>query len=249
VLLSLRHRTLVPSLNIKKENSRFDFADSPFYISRETKPWDVGESARRRAAVSSFGFSGTNAHLVIEEYVPPAAEAVPQPSAPLTVPLSARTPEQLRQKADELLGFIRGSTSRGSTSRGNTSCGNTEPPALASIAYTLLVGREAMEERAGFVVSSIDELVEKLEAYLHEGLTPDVEVAPQPESWADRPKPRRINLPGYPFARERCWFDGIQEAESAPSDAEVEAIEDIFNRIDDDAIETTDAIQMLRMML
>ncbi|HET8797018.1 MAG TPA: SDR family NAD(P)-dependent oxidoreductase, partial [Thermoanaerobaculia bacterium] len=64
VLLSMRNRTLVPTLHVNKENTRFDFAASPFYVSRETKPWDVPAGALRRAAVSSFGFSGTNAHLV-----------------------------------------------------------------------------------------------------------------------------------------------------------------------------------------
>ena len=82
VLLSMRNRTLVPSLNVTRENSRFDFKNSPFYISRETQAWDVAPGSRRRAAVSSFGFSGTNAHLVIEEYSYPDGGTVPPGTAP-----------------------------------------------------------------------------------------------------------------------------------------------------------------------
>src|SRR5947209_10643038 len=91
VLLSMQHRTLVPTLHVKKENAQFDFKSSPFYISRETKPWDVPSGALRRAAVSSFGYSGTNAHLVIEEYPAPAVKT--GSSRALTrviVPLSAK---------------------------------------------------------------------------------------------------------------------------------------------------------------
>src|SRR5262249_57282880 len=96
VLLSMRHRTLVPSLNVTKETSRFDFKNSPFYIVREKQTWDVAPGSLRRAAVSSFGFSGTNAHLVIEEYAPPPDQAAcPGENGSFIVPLSAQTAEQL----------------------------------------------------------------------------------------------------------------------------------------------------------
>src|SRR5258708_36154508 len=102
VVLSLRHRKLVPTLNVRKENSHFDFSNSPFYISRETKAWDSTAGFPLRAGVSSFGFSGTNAHLVIEEYVPTARRIVPTRENPKSiVPLSARNREQLHQKARE----------------------------------------------------------------------------------------------------------------------------------------------------
>jgi len=75
-VLAMLHRTLVPSLHVTTENSNFDFKNSPFYVVREKQAWDVAPGARRRAAVSSFGFSGTNAHLVMEEY-PPMTAAKP----------------------------------------------------------------------------------------------------------------------------------------------------------------------------
>src|SRR5205807_9566477 len=40
-LLSMQHRTLIPSLNVTKENSHFDFKNSPFYINRKKQPWNV----------------------------------------------------------------------------------------------------------------------------------------------------------------------------------------------------------------
>ncbi|NOU17186.1 MAG: SDR family NAD(P)-dependent oxidoreductase [Bacteroidales bacterium] len=165
VLLSIQHRTLVPSLNVTKENSNFNFKNSPFYINKEKKAWDASPNSLRRASVSSFGFSGTNAHLVIEEYQPTIETkkntAVIEQKTNVIIPLSARTPEQLRQIVRDLLDFIH--TAR----RNNQSIGQSQKDIdMIAMAYTLQVGREAMEERLGFIVSSIDQLVEKLQAFI-----------------------------------------------------------------------------------
>lgn len=239
VLLSLQHQTLVPSLNVKRENSHFNFADSPFYISRETKRWDAVPGSKRRAAVSSFGFSGTNAHMVIEEYIPPVEQI--EPATSCIVPLSARNTEQLRQKAADLIEFI------------SLSLASQKSLDLAAVAYTLQIGRDAMEERLGVVVSSLEQLVEKLSACLAgartvEGLYQgrvepggqnvtmlgrDEDMQGAIDKWIARRKlpnlldlwvcglnfdwhklygdvkPRRISLPAYPFAKERYWIDEL----------------------------------------
>jgi 3-oxoacyl-(acyl-carrier-protein) synthase/2-polyprenyl-3-methyl-5-hydroxy-6-metoxy-1,4-benzoquinol methylase/acyl carrier protein len=169
VLLSLRDRTLVPSLNVTVENSHFDFRNSPFYINRERREWEAGRGGlRRRAGVSAFGFSGTNAHLVIEEYtsaVQPSGVDASCRDFSFIVPLSARTAEQLRQRASDLLEFIRGPR-QDDQSRGS-SLGSLRAADLSAVAYTLQVGREAMEERLAFVVRSVDQLIEKLSAYVN----------------------------------------------------------------------------------
>ncbi|WP_279381773.1 ketoacyl-synthetase C-terminal extension domain-containing protein, partial [Pseudomonas sp. 50_B] len=106
VLLCLAHRELVPTLNYTNPNRHFDFADSPFYVNTDRRAWDAAGDAPRRAAVSSFGFSGTNAHVVIEEYRP-AAAAAPDASPPrVIVPLSARHPERLRAYARNLADWL-----------------------------------------------------------------------------------------------------------------------------------------------
>jgi acyl transferase domain-containing protein/enoyl-CoA hydratase/carnithine racemase/acyl carrier protein len=242
VLLSMQHRTLVPTLHVTRENPHFDFKNSPFYISRESKPWDVAPGSLRRAAVSSFGFSGTNAHLVMEEYPALAEQAVHLGErTPVIVPLSARTAEQLRQRSRDLLEFIR--TARPSVN-------------LAAMAYTLQIGREAMEQRLGFVVGSMDQLADKLSAYLDgqknipdvyqghiemgEGsaiLGGDSDLQELVDKWIAHKKlskvldlwvrglnfdwnklygsvkPRRISLPTYPFAKERYWIQEISLAQ------------------------------------
>lgn len=67
VALALRHREIPPTLHCETPNPRFDFADSPFYPNVELRPWGP-RGGRRRAAVSSFGFGGTNCHLILEGF-------------------------------------------------------------------------------------------------------------------------------------------------------------------------------------
>ncbi|PAZ15798.1 hypothetical protein CLM62_11800, partial [Streptomyces sp. SA15] len=69
-ILQLRHRRVVPSPHARPENPRLELTDSPFRIQHTTEAWRAGSDApdARRAAVSSFGAGGANAHVVLEEY-------------------------------------------------------------------------------------------------------------------------------------------------------------------------------------
>ncbi len=67
---ALKERELPPSLNFHKPNPIFDISKSPFYVNTELRPWNVSAGQVRRAAVSAFGFGGTNFHVVMEEYIP-----------------------------------------------------------------------------------------------------------------------------------------------------------------------------------
>jgi 3-oxoacyl-(acyl-carrier-protein) synthase/acyl carrier protein/SAM-dependent methyltransferase len=281
VLLSMQHQTLVPTLHVKKENAHFDFKNSPFYVSQKTEPWNVEPGSLRRSAVSSFGYSGTNAHLVIEEYRMPAENTVPAGGrTPVIVPLSAKTTQVLRQRAQDLLAFIRTAP---------------RPIDVLSMAYTLQTGREPMEERLAFEVTSVDQLAEKLAAYLagdkriegaHQGraeasgegmaiIDRDDDMREAIDRWIARGKlskllelwvrgasfdwkklysgrtPQRISLPAYPFARERCWIDASpsSQAPGSPSGADLKSIEDIIDQIDDDLIDTDDAVTALKMLV
>jgi polyketide synthase PksN len=160
VLLQLKHRTLVKSLHCETINPYIQLKDSPFYIVQETKEWKTSQDAQgkelpRRAGVSSFGFGGANAHVVIEEYIPKNLA-----QAPITITagnsaiivLSAKNEERLREQAQQLLATIQSQQFTDSD--------------LVDVAYTLQVGREAMEERLGLIVGSIKELEEKLQGFV-----------------------------------------------------------------------------------
>jgi acyl transferase domain-containing protein/NAD(P)H-dependent flavin oxidoreductase YrpB (nitropropane dioxygenase family) len=68
-VLALHHRLLPPTIGVQKPSKRIDFADSPFYLNTEARPWLTERNEQpRRAGVSAFGFGGTNFHVVLEEY-------------------------------------------------------------------------------------------------------------------------------------------------------------------------------------
>ena len=149
VLLQMKHRTLVPSLHSETLNANIDWADSPFSVQRESAPWLPAEGGPLRAGISSFGAGGSNAHLVVEEHPPAAGPADAEaPREPRVFPFSAKTPERLRELARRFAEFL-----------------ETDPHHdPAAVAYTLQVGREALDERLAVVASSTEELLAALTA-------------------------------------------------------------------------------------
>jgi acyl transferase domain-containing protein/enoyl-CoA hydratase/carnithine racemase len=161
VLLSFKHKELAPSLHHKKPNTHFNLENSPFYVNRDRRPWTREDGKPYRAAISGFGFSGTNAHMVIEEYVreenQDSKRVELSPSRGVIIVLSARNKECLRNTVQRLKEYI------------SKELSHQEPSInLVDLAYTLQVGREAMEERLGMIVHSLKELKEKLEEFMDE---------------------------------------------------------------------------------
>jgi acyl transferase domain-containing protein len=238
VLLQLRHQQLAPSLHADTLNSHIDFASKAFKVQRELAPWQRptvtidGETREypRIAGISSFGAGGANAHLVIEEYVAPQSAARASTAAetgPFIIVLSAKDEDRLRARVADL----------------RLAIAESSDADLPNIAYTLQVGREAMEHRIAFPVSSVVQLRETLERYLsgdttipdfHRGEVKRNREAPaqadanpleqwvrgMPVDWHSlyaQGAPQRIPLPPYPFAREKLWTPGrlMNELETA----------------------------------
>ncbi|WP_250634474.1 SDR family NAD(P)-dependent oxidoreductase, partial [Pinirhizobacter soli] len=162
VLMQMKHQTLVPSLHAETLNPNINFADSPFVVQRTLADWprpmlDIDGHRRefpRVAGISSFGAGGANAHLVIEEYLvlPDKGQAPKQENdGPAMVVLSAHDPERLQEQVQRLLVAVAPAPAADLS--------------LANVAYTLQIGREAMEERLAFLVDSFDDLRLKLTAY------------------------------------------------------------------------------------
>ena len=161
VLLQLQNKQLVPSLHSEVLNPNIDFRDTPFVVQQKLTEWKRpvinGRECPRRAGVSTFGAGGSNAHIVIEEYLPKETEsqlaATTGPEVVIIV-LSAKNEERLQEQARQLLAVIQAER-----------FSNAD---LADLAYTLQVGREAMEERLGFLVGSLQELAEKLQRFIED---------------------------------------------------------------------------------
>ncbi|MCP4460813.1 MAG: polyketide synthase, partial [Cytophagales bacterium] len=263
IILQMKYGQIVPSLHSNTLNPNIAFEKTPFMVNQELVPWRrpeiQGREVPRLAGISSFGAGGANAHVVLEEYSAKDCETRSvieiQTKDPVIIVLSARTKEQLEQRAGDLLQFLHSSKPLSVTSRNKDGkdkskikvqleekieemlanllhvekealysgqsfsdygverihltklfeticeehgfeldldewikqdsieallqyCLGKEKeshgqsvaaiPAvdLQSMAYTLQTGREAMGERLGFIVTSIQELEEKLESYI-----------------------------------------------------------------------------------
>ncbi len=72
--LSIHHRSLMPSINVNKVSPKLELEKSPFFINTDVQPWERFPNSVRRAGINSFGFGGTNFHVVLEEYRPDTKE-------------------------------------------------------------------------------------------------------------------------------------------------------------------------------
>ena len=144
VILSMQHERVAPHLHFTRPSPHIAWQDIPVTVPAMGQAWPRGERPRI-AGVSSFGFSGTNAHVVLEEAPLASVDADASPQRPVhCLPLSARSPEALAQLAASYAGALKGQA------------------ALADIAYTAGVGRSHFSERAAIVATGIDEAREAL---------------------------------------------------------------------------------------
>lgn len=166
VILSLKHRTLPASIHCREVNPYIQLADTPFYIVDSTRRWEAaadgqGNPVPRRAGVSSFGFGGANAHIVLEEF-PEREERDPEEAeGSEIIVLSAKDRERLADYARDLLTYLERAERSSLLPSGRRGGSLT----LGNIAYTLQLGREAMEERLAVVVRNIHELKDYLLRY------------------------------------------------------------------------------------
>ncbi|MET7906062.1 acyltransferase domain-containing protein [Streptomyces sp. NPDC005355] len=165
---AMRHGTLPKTLHVDAPSPQIDWSAGSVALLTEARPWP-GTDRPRRAAVSSFGMSGTNAHVILEQpEEQPAApttaqsEARPEPQGeqrPVPVPsvepagplpwvLSARTPQALRAQAARLHTHLLAHPEQ----RG------------ADVAWSLATGRAALDYRAVVVADGREDLLDRLGA-------------------------------------------------------------------------------------
>lgn len=106
VLLAMKHGKIPPNVHFERGNTHIDLAGSPFYVNTRLQEWRPRGPFPKRATVSAFGFSGTNAHVLLEE--PPAALADEKEiPGPYIILLSARTDERLRLVAAGIADYVK----------------------------------------------------------------------------------------------------------------------------------------------
>ena len=238
-ILQLHHKTLVKSLHSEIVNPYLDLVNSPFYIQTCTEPWTNSSSSfLRRAAVSSFGASGSNAHVILEEA---PARALLKGSKPYyLITLSAKTAEALVKKKIELSKWIHNNKS-------------AHVADIGALSFTLNAGREHFNHRAAWVVKDLNEFEKQLldvnESVCFQGIVvkkpqvndnPDLKKALNDSArlfsnsntnakqqlniianfyvkgyaidwfllYQNEPK-QRLSLPTYPFAKESFWVPSV----------------------------------------
>ena len=152
MVMAMRAGVLPATLHVDAPTSRVDWSADTVQLLTSARPWPGGAGRTRRAGVSAFGFSGTNAHVIIEEpeY---AAEPKPEsePAAPATGlvpwPVSARTATALRAQAERLAAHL--SVAETATAREAAVAGELERGRAALPQRAVVLGAERAELLAG----------------------------------------------------------------------------------------------------
>lgn len=253
VLMQMRHGQIAPSLHSTPLNPKIEFSDTPFDVNQALCAWDTPAGNPRRAGISSFGAGGSNAHIVVEEYLDQRAATTAQASNLLV--LSARTKAQLSANASRLLGWMQ-----------------ANPQAdLTEVCFTLQAGREAFDHRFAVEVSSLALAIDHLQAAIDSNfeagqgiyraqsqLDDEAELFEDEDGqeylerlllkqrWSGLARlwcrgisvdwarcyqgfVRRISLPGYAFAEQKLMFDiGLET--SLGVDGHLQNISDIYSQ-------------------
>ncbi|REC60784.1 hypothetical protein DRF65_19440 [Chryseobacterium pennae] len=211
VILSMQHQTLPGNPHLTSPNEYLELEGSPFELVKETQHWKSDKP--RIAGVSSFGFGGSNAHVIVQEY-PKKTSDYSSGNEPVVICLSANTKSALQQLKSNYLNFIQ----------------ENKHTDLKNMAYTLHIGREELKYRWATVVSDVEELRENLyenkAEKVFEGLVSKSkgkkigelqELTELATAWVEgyivdwtkqykNKQPVKLQLPNYPFAKNRHWI-------------------------------------------
>ena len=151
--LMLHHGVIPPQPSAEQLNPKLDLEHSPFMVAAEARAWNVPV---RRAAVSSFGFGGTNAHVLLEQA--PVVEAAKQTEGPSLFLLSAPTPSLLQTHAKEIAEQV-----------------VLHALKPAEVARTL-AARQGFDSRVAFLATTREDLLAKLNDVANGALSPTTPV-------------------------------------------------------------------------
>lgn len=242
VLLQMKYKKLVPSIHSEELNPNINFANTPFRVQHAYETWErpvLIEDGKqvtypRRAGISAFGAGGSNAHLIIEEYVNPSQLELHEEE--YFLPISARNEKQLKESASNLLKYLT----------------RHDSIMIGDIAYTLQTGREAMSKRLVILARTREQAIERLREWVKENKESELiyygsmqetadsvkeesierawnnrELSTVARLWVQgvdlefssyyKEKRQIITLPGYPYARERYWFPEGKKTNTANS--------------------------------
>ena len=148
-ILSLQKETIPANLHLQQPNQQIDWQSSPFVLPKDNLPWKKEQS--RIAGVSAFGFSGTNAHVIVSEAPDTKDDStVIRPNSNLFT-LSARNKPALQQLANDYAQYLQKNPNLN----------------LEDICLTVNLGRSHFNHRLALTATSTKELQTKLTQFIH----------------------------------------------------------------------------------
>lgn len=275
IAMSMKHKTILPQIHCEHLNQNFELEGSPFYIPSKVMPWEIPDGQKRKAAVSSFGFGGVNAHAVLEEYSYDITRKSDRPFYLFV--FSAREKEALKEYLRKFLSWLKE---------------DRKTEKLRDIAYTLQVKRYHFEVRYAVIARTHEELIERLSQSLDEALYYEMRIKRKAEeitiTCADAKDEKQyydylkkwklyfeqgyqldwnlldenqnaytVSLPTYAFNRTRYWFeekteiqktDNIKE-KGAKRDTARENLLKIFQEVSENKIDVEEAEERMNSQI
>ncbi|KUI98276.1 type I polyketide synthase [Vibrio sp. MEBiC08052] len=149
-ILAMQHRQLPPHLHLDHPSPHIPWDKLNIRIPVRLSEWEAVQKSRM-AGISSFGFTGTNAHVILEEAPVPATEPNQEPMSPYVLTWSAKTKEGLRDVASQLSACL----------------SHTQEEQLSSLCYSANIGKKHFKYRQGITATSKVELQSQLQEMVH----------------------------------------------------------------------------------
>nr|WP_154958152.1 SDR family NAD(P)-dependent oxidoreductase [Paenibacillus xylanexedens] len=234
--LALKNKLIPASIHFIKPNKRIKFTSSPVYVNNRLRPWKKTGGTPLRCGVSSFGISGTNCHMILEEAPPIKLEEFQvKEQKTFLLPLSGKNESSLLRLVAAYESFVE----------------KSDDFRAEDVCFTALKGRGHYKFRLAILFQSKDELLCKLRAVLDKnelsevGITQGLFVGQSDEEATEEsqlldgtsgsleeialryiegksiewsqicPEPgRKMSLPLYPFEETRCWIQMNERPEA-----------------------------------
>lgn len=232
LLLMIKNKKIPPTVYFEKPNSLINTSNIPIQINSELLEWQSNNKVRT-CCISSFGISGTNCHMVLQEYNSQPNDRKKENGNLFT--LSAKTKVALRKLVQSYIAFLR----------------NSYDLAIDDICYTANVGREQYQYRFATSCIDIEDLIVQLEDALGSGYFDELNPSKIPVdkrvqvecddlifNWKSGGRQdkellnkieklycagadilwhmfyeenlQRVSLPVYPFSETKCWYETVR---------------------------------------
>lgn len=167
LLLAMKYKKIPATIHCETVNEYINWDKSPFYLNKQLTDWNAAISKPRRAGISSFGITGTNAHVLIEEdeLTLPRESVNERPAYSFC--FSAKSLESLKQNMKLIKEWIK----------------QDRTTSLADISFTMGLGRMHLQYRTVIIASTKELLIQRIQLFLEEQTENHIFFAKVPNSF------------------------------------------------------------------